>query len=379
MSLIQEKLEQAAPLVAEADCDVWLTFVRETSGHADPALPFLTEVGLTWESALLVSRDGRRIAVVGNYDADPLIAARHWDQVIPYVQSIQDPLRAALEILIPRSQAQPRIAVNWSENNDKADGLTHGMFRRLQSILAGTRFEGCLVSAEPIVGALRGRKTAAERERILQAIAETDRLFEEVANEFARVGVTEQQIWAQIQRRIDKRGLGYAWERAGNPIVNCGPASMHGHGTPSPTLSLADGHRPTPDRFSRSSVLRTNTGCGIGIPTEWRTDWADPLRAGGCCCDDWGRVAAPTQRAIAYTDGAGCGRAFPPDRFRQSCPSTSPPPGGRYAESTTGRDRRKHNPSHVRAAVASEGSPPGLAPRYPVPIPVRRARAIPMR
>jgi len=242
MPLIQEKLEQAAPLVAEADCDVWLTFVRETSGHADPALPFLTHVGLTWESALLVSRDGRRIAVVGNYDADPLIAARHWDQVIPYVQSIQDPLRAALEILIPRSQAQPRIAVNWSENNDKADGLTHGMFRRLQSILAGTRFEGCLVSAEPIVGALRGRKTAAERERILQAIAETDRLFEEVANEFARIGVTEQQIWAQIQRRIDKRGLGYAWERAGNPIVNCGPASMHGHGTPSPTLSLADGH-----------------------------------------------------------------------------------------------------------------------------------------
>lgn len=242
MAVIDEKLQQASTLVAESGADVWITFVRETSGHSDPVLPFLTQAGLTWESALIVSRDGRRLAVVGNYDADPLEASGNWDQVIPYVQSIQDPLRAALEILVPRSQKNPKIAVNWSEDNDKADGLTHGMFRRLQSILAGTRFQDSLVSAEGIVGALRGRKTPSELDLIQLAIAETDRIFAEIGAEFARIGVTELEIQAQIQRRIDKRSLGYAWERHGNPIVNCGPASMLGHGIPSETLALAPGH-----------------------------------------------------------------------------------------------------------------------------------------
>ena len=242
MSVIYEKLGQATRLVAEADVDVWLTFVRETSGHADPCLPFLTDSALTWESALMVARDGRRIAVVGNYDADPLVASRNWDQVVPYVQSIQDPLQAALEMLVPRTGRPPRIAVNWSEDNDKADGLTHGMFRRLEAILDGTRFAGSLVSAGNILGRLRGRKTPTEIERIGQAIAETNRLFDDVGNGIARIGSTEQQIWSAIQRRIDQRGLGYAWERSGNPIVNCGPASMSGHGTPSATLELESGH-----------------------------------------------------------------------------------------------------------------------------------------
>lgn len=241
MSLIREKLAQAAGLVAASDADVWLTFVRETSGHADPVLPFLVENGLTWESALMVGADGRKMAVVGNYDADPLSASGDWDQVVPYVRGIRDSLLAALALLIPASVAKPRIAVNFSEDDDKADGLTHGMYRRLERLLAGTRYEGGLVSAQEIVTSLRGRKTPTEIERMRAAIAQTDRLFDEVGQEIARVGITEQEIWRQVQARVDSRGLGYSWERAGNPIVNCGPASMIGHGVPSAALALAPG------------------------------------------------------------------------------------------------------------------------------------------
>jgi Xaa-Pro aminopeptidase len=73
------------------------------------------------------------------------------------------------------------------------------------------------------------------------AIDETNRIFEEVGG-FARIGVSEREIYDFVQQRIDERGLGYAWDRAGDPIVNTGPDSMIGHGRPSPAIRVAPGH-----------------------------------------------------------------------------------------------------------------------------------------
>ena len=41
MSLIKEKIDQAIEILKEQQMDMWLTFVRETSGVRDPALDFL--------------------------------------------------------------------------------------------------------------------------------------------------------------------------------------------------------------------------------------------------------------------------------------------------------------------------------------------------
>ncbi|ARU40657.1 hypothetical protein CCB80_05680 [Armatimonadetes bacterium Uphvl-Ar1] len=153
VSLYREKLRQAAELISLSGADLWITYVRETSAGSDPVLPLLMDGGLTWQSALLISPAGQSIAIVGNYDADPLLHSGDWDEVIPYIQDIEPILLETLERLLPNGG---RIAVNYSEDDVMADGLTHGMYLNLQRMI-GDRYE--LFSAAPTVMALRGVKS----------------------------------------------------------------------------------------------------------------------------------------------------------------------------------------------------------------------------
>ena len=239
-TLTAEKLDQAAEIVRASNLDVWLVFARETWGGGDPVLPLILDGSLTWQSALMVGRDGRRIAVIGSFDAGPLEASGEWTRVIPYVQSIRAPLLEALEELTA-GRENPRIGINFSTHDVKADGLSHGMYLLLQEYVRGTRFEEALASAEEIVTPLRGRKTPAEIERIRDAVRETDGLFDEIGR-FARVGRSEREIYDHVHGLIGERGLGFAWDPTGDPIVNTGPNSMIGHGIPSSSIPIAPGH-----------------------------------------------------------------------------------------------------------------------------------------
>lgn len=236
MSLTAEKLAQAAGLLNEADFDVWLTFVRETSAGSDPVLPLILDGSLTWISALIVTKSAK-IAVVGNYDADAFIASGEWDLVVPYVQGIREPLLDILEAHVP---AGGKVGINYSTSDDKADGITYGMQQVLASYLVGTRFEQALVSAEKLVQALRGVKSSTEVSRMRNAIAETVTIFGHVPT-WVSLGSSERELSDRIQGWMEDRKFGYAWSKSGNPIVNFGPDSMVGHGVPSPNIKLAEG------------------------------------------------------------------------------------------------------------------------------------------
>ncbi len=234
-SITQEKVDQAAAVLSELNIDAWLTFVRETTETGDPMLPIILGQPLTWQSALIITRTGERLAIVGKYEDDAVRSTGAWSEVIPYTQGIRESLRATLERLNPA-----QIAINYSLDDVKADGLSHGMHQLLLQHLEGTDFANRLLSAEEIIRAVRGCKTSGEIERMQAAIATTDEIFSAAAA-FAKSGPTEAAISKCMHDDLKRRDLEPAWEAAMCPIVTTGPNSMVGHGLPSDTLTVTPG------------------------------------------------------------------------------------------------------------------------------------------
>jgi Xaa-Pro aminopeptidase len=223
--LVEEKLDQAVEILREQGVDLWLTLVRETLLTSDPCLDLIAGTYSAWTGAFLISSTGERTAIVGRFDAPSVEAIGAYD-VIGYDESIRPALVETVERLAPRS-----IALNYSDSDAAADGLTHGLWRMLQETFSGTPFPDRFASSEAIVNALRGRKSPAEVERIRGAIRETEEIFDVVTHAL-RPGLSELEIAGLVQDEVDKRELGYAWGRDHCPAVNAGPEKDVGHAPP---------------------------------------------------------------------------------------------------------------------------------------------------
>lgn len=222
-TLIQEKIEQSIGILQEYDKDLWLTFVRETSALADPVLPLIYGSDLTWQSALIITQTGRRIAIVGRFEAETALRTEAYEDVIHYDEEISPLLLKILEEVNPN-----QIAINFSLNDPGADGLSHGMYQVLSGFLEGTDFSKRLVSAEDVISALRGRKTHIEVDRIRRAVSTTNEIYGETF-EIIQPGMREDQIAAFMHDQITQRCLDSAWDWDHCPTVNAGPNSPIGH------------------------------------------------------------------------------------------------------------------------------------------------------
>ena len=236
MSLLQEKATQAIAILKETDIDLWLTFVRETSGVRDPVLDFLIgPIDLTWGSALMFTKSGERIAIVGNLEKDAIERLGVFGTVLGYDKGIRDILRETITRINP-----DEVAVNTSHDNVQADGLTHAMYEMLIGHLNDTPYADKLISAEPVINALRGRKTHTEIERIRVAVETTDEIYRKMFK-FVHIGMTEKEVAAYMHVQMTEAGVGFAWPRESNPAVNSGPDSPVGHSGPT-DIQIQPGH-----------------------------------------------------------------------------------------------------------------------------------------
>lgn len=222
-TLVQSKVSQAIEILKEKGIDLWLTFVRETSAFADPVLPLIYGADLTWQSALILTQAGEKIAIVGRFEAETARRTGAYDEVILYDESFSPALLDVLNRLNPTN-----IAINYSLDDPVADGLSHGMYQMLMGILKETSYADRTLSAENLIGALRGRKTELEAGRIRKAVETTNDIYRSTFS-FIQTGMSEKEIAAFMHHQIKDCGLEPAWDWEHCPTVNAGPESIVGH------------------------------------------------------------------------------------------------------------------------------------------------------
>jgi Xaa-Pro aminopeptidase len=223
--IIKEKIEQAVSILNEKNIDLWMTFVRESSTIHDPALDIIVGKNCTWQSAFIITKDGDKTAIVGSLEADNFKGGLY-KNVIGYLKSVREPLVEYLKVKNPN-----KIAINYSQNSDLADGLTHGMYLILLEHLKGSGFEDKLISSEEIISALRGRKSETEIAIMNYAVNETQKIFDQVTK-FIKPGKTEKEIADFILNLVMEKGFELAWEEEHCPAVFTGPETQGAHSGP---------------------------------------------------------------------------------------------------------------------------------------------------
>lgn len=225
-SLEAEKSQQACEILKEIGVDAWLVWVRETSQMADPVLDIILGADLVWQSALVHTRQGETMAIIGRLDAEAIRTKGIFGKVIPYDKDVRAPLLEELDRLDPN-----QIAIDYSTTDVSADGLSVGMHRILMDYLKDTRFQSRLMSAESLIGKLRGRKTATELSRIQKAVEITEGIFVDIQKQL-KAGMTELSIYHRVHQLMSERGVLDAWNPDHNPAVDAGPNKEFGHSGP---------------------------------------------------------------------------------------------------------------------------------------------------
>jgi Xaa-Pro aminopeptidase len=231
--IVREKLAQAVQVLNEEDVDLWMILARESDVLGDPSMPLVVGTSVTWESAFLISRTGDHVAIVATGDTANVKQTGAWDNVVSYVEGISSELVATLERLDPNA-----IAINYSRDNNMADGITHGMYLLLEDMLKDTPYWDRVQSSGEIPAKVRARKSATEQQLIRQAVRTTERIWE-ATQAWLRPGLSEREISDFMHAQLDERRLGSSWDWNYCPGVTAGTESPRGHVGPTDVTTRA--------------------------------------------------------------------------------------------------------------------------------------------
>lgn len=221
--IVREKLAQAVDVLNEEGIDLWMIVARESDVLGDPSMPLVVGTSVTWESAFLISRAGDHRAIVATGDLANIHQTGAWENVVGYVEGISSELIRALDELNPNA-----IALNYSTDNNMADGLTHGMYLLLEEMLRDTPHWAKVQSSGEIPTKVRARKSPTELERIRTAVRTTERIWE-ATERWLRPGLSEGTISDFMHGQLDERRIGSSWDWNYCPGVTAGPDSPRGH------------------------------------------------------------------------------------------------------------------------------------------------------
>ena len=222
MNLVKEKIEQTFQILHEIDIDCWIIFVRESTMAPDPAMPLVVGHDVTWQSFFIYTKQKEAIALVGNFDQENFIRSGCFTEVRTYTADVSEEFQSILNRINPH-----KIAINYSEHNIAADGLSHGMYLLLQKYFIDSPYTDRLVSSDKLISKLRSRKLPQEIIYLKESAELADGVWHKTVQDI-KSGMSEEQVAAIINYYIlhGKDKLSFP------TIVNAGDKTKPGHSLP---------------------------------------------------------------------------------------------------------------------------------------------------
>jgi len=218
------RTERALAALEELDIDLWVSIGRETHLTTDPALMYLLPGTFLSPVALVLAKGGESFC---------LCAPIHIEEVERYgaTQSNMtytdfEDFDQKLTALLRKAGPAGRIALNFSEGDTSADGLSLTQYRRLERLLNETGFEGELVSSQQLMKRTRAQKNEEEVRRIGAAVDAAMGLFDTFRS-VLRVGMSGCEIQRWFQEEAIARGYEIPYGPDGSPFCSIGARSSY--------------------------------------------------------------------------------------------------------------------------------------------------------
>ncbi|NLE20073.1 MAG: aminopeptidase P family protein [Clostridiales bacterium] len=219
--LIRERMDRAYGALNEFGVDLWISISRETHFTTEPALMFLLPAEGLSLVALLVGRR-KSVCVVGPLDAEEAEAYGAHSETITAAADFDEKLVEAIRGFGPLH----KVALNFSQVDPSADGLSLTQYRRLTRCLEAAGFKGETVSSAGIMKRVRGQKGPREVEGIRRAVQMAMGVYEKSRGAI-RSGMSGYDIQQYFQEQVHLLGAGYSWPQLGNPFVSVGTRSSY--------------------------------------------------------------------------------------------------------------------------------------------------------
>ena len=222
MEFLRRKLKFVQDTMEEQGVDMWITFTRE--GNEDPLAQDLRFSDLTWRSAAIIERNGRRTAIVGSLESETVRQQKFYDEIIGYGSEGAAP---KLRDFVKKRKPQ-KIAVNKSHDEGAADGLTSGMDTYLRVALKD--YAKRLVSAEDLAIALRARLVPGEIELVKKSIRECEKIYDDLEDAI-KPGKKDREVHEFAHKLLKERKLSPAWaiDRCPSVLVGNNPMGHVGY------------------------------------------------------------------------------------------------------------------------------------------------------
>ena len=149
-----DKIKRALQTLQDENIDMWIVAGQESATNSEPALELLSDAEFIGYTALIFCQDGTSYAVCTPIDYNGYAVLGIFDEVFAFPVSFETTSSEVVKKKNPR-----QIALDFSDTNPAANGLSTGTYQRLERSFASAGFTGEIVSSEKIIGAIQADKS----------------------------------------------------------------------------------------------------------------------------------------------------------------------------------------------------------------------------